>query len=75
MRTTYLGAHVVPPEYRERREAYVSWSATYMLPRVAREGLADAVDVFCDTIAFSVPEAERVLEAAQRLRPGGEAAR
>jgi imidazolonepropionase len=67
VRTTYLGAHVVPPEYSGRREAYLDLVCDVMLPRVVREGLADAVDVFCDTIAFSPSETERVLAAAQRL--------
>lgn len=66
VRTTYLGAHVVPPEYRERREDYVRLVCDEMLPRVARERLADAVDVFCDTIAFSAAETARVLDAARR---------
>ena len=67
VRTTYLGAHVVPPEYSGRREEYLDLVCDDMLPRVAREGLADAVDVFCDTIAFTPSETERVLAAAQRL--------
>jgi imidazolonepropionase len=67
VRTTYLGAHVVPPEYAERRGEYLALVCDVMLPRVAREGLADAVDVFCDTIAFSTEESARVLDAAQRL--------
>ena len=67
VRTTYLGAHVVPPEYSGRRDAYLDLVCDAMLPRIARERLADAVDVFCDTIAFSPPETERVLAAAQRL--------
>jgi imidazolonepropionase len=67
VRTTYLGAHVVPPEYAGRREEYLALVCDVMLPRVAREGLADAVDVFCDTIAFSPDESARVLDAARRL--------
>jgi imidazolonepropionase len=67
VRTTYLGAHVVPPEYAGRRDEYLTLVCDVMLPRIAREGLADAVDVFCDTIAFSVEESARVLEAARRL--------
>ncbi|HYW53795.1 MAG TPA: imidazolonepropionase [Dongiaceae bacterium] len=67
VRTTYLGAHVVPPEYAQRRDEYVALVCDVMLPRVARDGLADAVDVFCDTIAFSAAESARVLDAAQRL--------
>ncbi len=64
---TYLGAHVVPSEYSGRRDAYLDLVCDQMLPRVAAEQLADAVDVFCDTIAFSPSETERVLVAAQRL--------
>ncbi|HWT04520.1 MAG TPA: imidazolonepropionase [Xanthomonadales bacterium] len=67
VRTTYLGAHVVPPEYAGRREEYLALVCDVVLPRAAREGLADAVDVFCDTIAFSVEESARVLDAARRL--------
>jgi imidazolonepropionase len=67
VRTTYLGAHVVPPEYADRRDAYLTLVCEEMLPRIARERLADAVDVFCDEIAFSPPETERVLAAARRL--------
>ena len=67
VRTTYLGAHVVPPEYAGRRDAYLDLVCDDMLPRVAREGLADAVDVFCDTIAFSPAETARVLDVAKRL--------
>ena len=67
VRATYLGAHVVPLEYAERRSDYLDLVCNVMLPRIAAEGLADAVDVFCDTIAFAPPEATRVLEAARRL--------
>jgi imidazolonepropionase len=64
VRTTYLGAHVVPPEFAERRDAYVAFVCEVVLPRIATDGLADAVDVFCDAIAFSPNEAARVFEAA-----------
>jgi len=67
IRTTYLGAHVVPPEYADRREAYVALVCEEMLPSIAREHLADAVDVFCDTIAFTPAETGRVFEAARAL--------
>ncbi|MBV8298068.1 MAG: imidazolonepropionase [Candidatus Eremiobacteraeota bacterium] len=67
VRATYLGAHVIPPEYAERREEYLGFVCEVMLPLVARDGLADAVDVFCDTIAFTPEETARVLEAAKRL--------
>ena len=64
VRATYLGAHVVPPEYTAQRGAYLDLICEVMLPRIAREGLADAVDVFCDTIAFTANETARVLAAA-----------
>ncbi len=67
VRTTYLGAHVVPPEYAQRRDAYLDLVCETMLPRIARDGLADAVDVFCDTIAFTPAETARVLDAARAL--------
>jgi imidazolonepropionase len=67
VRTTYLGAHVVPPEFAQRRDAYVDFVCDTMLPRIASEGLADAVDVFCDTIAFAPQEAARVFAAAAAL--------
>jgi imidazolonepropionase len=65
VRSTYLGAHIVPPEYAGRRDEYVTLVCETMLPRIARERLADAVDVFCDTIAFSPRETARILEAAR----------
>jgi imidazolonepropionase len=65
VRTTYLGAHVVPAEFADRRDEYLGLVCEEMLPRVARERLADAVDVFCDTIAFSPAESARVLDAAR----------
>ena len=68
VRTTYLGAHVVPPEFATARDDYLALVCDEMLPRVAREGLADAVDVFCDEIAFTPAESARVLDAAQRAR-------
>ncbi len=67
VRTTYLGAHVVPPEYAQRSDAYLGLVCDDALPRIVAEGLADAVDVFSDAIAFSPAETARVLEAAQRL--------
>jgi len=65
--TSYLGAHALPPEFRENRAAYLSLVCNQVLPAVAREGLADAVDAFCEGIAFSVEETRRVFEAAKAL--------
>lgn len=61
---TLLGAHAVPPEYQRDRAGYVDLVCREMIPTVARDGLADAVDVFCDTIAFTPAEAERIFAEA-----------
>jgi imidazolonepropionase len=61
---TFLGAHVVPKEFRERRADYVSLIMDEMLPRIAREGLAIDCDVFCDAGAFTVSEAHAILARA-----------
>ena len=66
VKTTLLGAHTVPPEYRDRPDEYVSLVCDEMIPCAAREGLADAVDVFCEDIAFSPRQSRRVFEAAHR---------
>jgi imidazolonepropionase len=61
--TTFLGAHAVPPEYRDA-EAYTDAVAEEMIPAVAQSGLADAVDGFCEGIGFSAAQTERVFAAA-----------
>jgi imidazolonepropionase len=63
--TTLLGAHVLPPEYRERPERYVDLVCQDMIPAAAAYGLADAVDAFCEGIAFSPAQVRRVFEAAR----------
>lgn len=65
VRTTLLGAHAVPPEYKGRSGEYAALVAGPMLEAVAAEGLADAVDVFCEGIAFSPEETRLVLAAAK----------
>jgi imidazolonepropionase len=67
VRTSYLGAHAIPPEYSGRSEAYVDFVRAEMLPLVAREGLADAVDAFCERIAFSPAQVAKVFDTATRL--------
>lgn len=62
IRATFLGAHAVPPEYKGRQPEYVDLVVNEMLPRVAEEGLADFVDVFCDKGFFTVEETERILD-------------
>jgi imidazolonepropionase len=65
--TTFLGAHALPPEYRGRPDEYIDIVCTGMLPLLAEQGLVDAVDVFCENIAFSVAQSERIFQAARRL--------
>lgn len=67
VRTTFLGAHALPPEYAGRSQAYVDLVCNEMLPVLAAEGLVDAVDVFCERIAFTLAETEQVFQAAQKL--------
>ena len=65
--TTFLGAHTFPPEYKDDRAGYVKLVCELALPAVAKEKLADAVDGFCEGIAFSVEETEKVFKAAKAL--------
>ncbi|MCB0551430.1 MAG: imidazolonepropionase [Phaeodactylibacter sp.] len=66
VRATFLGAHALPPEYRENREGYIRLIIDEMLPRIAGEGLADYIDVFCEKGFFTVAEAEKLMEAGAR---------
>ena len=65
VKTTFLGAHTFPQEFREDHEAYLKIVCDQALPRIAAEGLADAVDAFCEGIAFSVEETRTVFKAAR----------
>lgn len=67
VRTTLLAAHTLPPEYQGRADAYIDAIATEWLPALCAQGLVDAVDVFCESIAFSVGQAERLFAAARTL--------
>jgi imidazolonepropionase len=62
---TFLGAHVVPPEFRGRADAYVNVLVKSWIPAVATAGLAEFCDVFCDRGAFTVAQARRILAAAR----------
>ncbi len=64
--TTFLGAHALPAEFKGRQSDYVDEVCERMLPAIARENLADAVDAFCEHIAFTPVEIRRVFEAARR---------
>jgi imidazolonepropionase len=60
--TTLLGAHALPPEFSGDRQGYVDLVCTEMIPAAAKHGLADAVDAFCEGIAFTPEECARVLD-------------
>jgi imidazolonepropionase len=64
---TYLGAHIPPPEYRGKPEAYIDWMIAEMMPLIRRRKLARFVDVYCDDGAFTLDQSHRYLEHARRL--------
>jgi imidazolonepropionase len=64
LRTTYLGAHAVPPEYAGHGDAYVAFMCQAVLPVIQAEGLADFCDAFCETGVFTVPQSAKLLRAA-----------
>jgi imidazolonepropionase len=66
VRTTFLGAHALPPEFTGRADAYVA-EVCRMLPLLHGQGLVDAVDAFCESIGFSLAQTQRVFEAARAL--------
>jgi imidazolonepropionase len=66
VRTTFLGAHALPPEFAGRADDYIA-EVCRMLPQLHAQGLVDAVDAFCETIAFSPAQTRRVFEAAHAL--------
>jgi imidazolonepropionase len=67
VRTTFLGAHALPPEYAGGADDYIDFVCDEVLPAAAREGLADAVDAFCERIAFNASQTQKVFRKAQAL--------
>lgn len=65
--TTYLGAHAVPPEFKGDSQAYINYVCQQVLPQVAESGLADAVDVFCESIGFTLDQTIQVMSAAKQF--------
>jgi imidazolonepropionase len=63
--TTFLGAHALPPEFKDDRDGYISALCDDWLPTIAHLGLADAVDAFCEGIGFSRDQVERLFSAAK----------
>jgi imidazolonepropionase len=62
---TFLGAHTIPAEYRGKTDQYVDLICDEMIPQIAKEKLASAVDVFCEKIAFNIQQTERIFQAAK----------
>ena len=67
VRTSFLGAHALPPEYAGRADDYIDAVCRQMLPALAGEGLVDAVDAFCERIGFTPAQTQQVFEAARAL--------
>ncbi|NBS57192.1 MAG: imidazolonepropionase [Betaproteobacteria bacterium] len=67
VKTTFLGAHAVPAEFKGRADAYTDFVVNEVLPAVASAGLADAVDCFCENIGFTPEQTMRVFDAAKAL--------
>lgn len=61
---TFLGAHAMPPDSELSTDAYIDFVCNTMIPKVAEQKLADAVDVFCESVGFSVEQSRRVFQAA-----------
>lgn len=67
IRTTCLAAHALPPEFSDDSDGYIDRVCHEILPQVVRDGLTDAVDVFCENIAFTPTQTRKVFETAKRL--------
>lgn len=65
--TTFLGAHAVPIEYKNKNSEYVDYMINEVLPKIAEENLAEFCDVFCEEGVFSIEETKKILEAGQKL--------
>lgn len=66
IKSTFLGAHAIPPEFKENQAEYVDIIINEMIPMVAAEGLADYIDVFCDKGFFTVEDTDRILNAGMK---------
>ena len=71
IKASFLGAHALPLKYKKNRAGYIDLIINEMLPRIAAEGLADYIDVFCEKVAFSVAETEKLMKAGAQygLKP------
>jgi len=64
--TTFLGAHALPPEYKNDADGYIALVCNEMIPKIAKRNLADCVDAFCENIGFTYEQTEKVFKAAQQ---------
>jgi len=71
IKATFLGAHALPPEFKDNRKGYINLIINELLPQIADEGLADYIDFFCEKVAFSPAETEQIMEAGSKynLKP------
>ena len=67
IKSTFLGAHALPTKYKNKREKYLDLIIFEMLPNIHKEGLADYIDVFCETNYFNVDELDRILDAGAKF--------
>ena len=67
IKATFLGAHAIPKEYKDNKDGYMDLVINEMLPKVAKEGLADYVDIFCEEGYFTVADTERLLKVANEF--------
>ena len=67
VRTTFLGAHALPPAFSGQADAYIDLLCAQMLPQLASDGLVDAVDAFCERIGFTPAQTKMMFEAARAL--------
>ena len=66
IKSTFLGAHALPKEYKDKKDSYMDLVINKMLPKVASENLADYVDIFCEKGYFTIKDTKRLLEAAKK---------
>ena len=67
VKTSFLGAHALPPEFKDNSDGYIDLVCDQMMPKLAEDSLVDAVDVFCEGIGFTLEQTERVFAKAQEL--------
>ncbi len=66
IKANFLGAHSYPAEYKDDHQGYINLIVNEMLPQIAKEGLADYIDAFCEKVAFSVSDTEQIIKAGAK---------